>query len=240
MLSIVVGNLGSGKTLFLVFMAKLLQNKKIYSNFELKLSNYNEFVLNDFLENKYENCVIFLDEMYVYLESRCSGNTLNRVMSYLLFQSRKSNIQIYGTVQLLKTIDNRFRSLVDYTILAEICQSGFKYTMFDRKTLKLKTFIVNYENAKSYFELYNTKQKIEFDTSKVQKLTMSSNQRMDTTEEYANQIIAEYPNRKITKDIVHYFFEKNSYPQFLEKLTYTTIKTKLLDKKSEEKSQTTV
>ena len=64
----VIGNIGSGKTLLLVVIAKH-SKRRIFSNFQLDLPLYNELEIIDLL-NLENDIIVFIDEAYTWLESR--------------------------------------------------------------------------------------------------------------------------------------------------------------------------
>ncbi|GAH56001.1 unnamed protein product, partial [marine sediment metagenome] len=89
MLIFILGNNGSGKTFILTYFGFKF-DKNIYSNYELKLDNYIPLTINDLLNmDNLQEGNIFLDECYTWLESRTSGNALNLLTSYLIYQKEK-------------------------------------------------------------------------------------------------------------------------------------------------------
>lgn len=160
MLIIILGILGSGKTLLLTYFASKLKDRIIYSNYELKLENYHPLKPIDLITLP-TNIEVFLDEGYAWLESRISASQLNRYMSYLLFQSRKRNTNFYITAPLFSTIDKRFKLYADYIIMCERKKDGFKYTSILRKNSRVKKFFFPMSKAKEIFKLYDTYEIVE-------------------------------------------------------------------------------
>lgn len=235
MLITILGNLGSGKTLFMVVISYFSQ-KPIVSNFEVKFSNriIEKFNLNKFVQAKYENCIILLDEAYTYLESRVSANELNRIMSYILFQSRKKNVELYLTTQLLSTIDKRYRELSDVFIVAQRDQNeNFCYYITDKqKTVKL---CLDYMKMLPFFELYDTNQIILTNNQKILFDTKDESQKDEEIEKQAD-IIEEFYNNEgltnITKSMVQLYAMKKGLPNFLVESIFATLK---IRKKKKEK-----
>ncbi len=158
----IFGRLGSGKTLFASILSTDYYAKgyKIYANY--KLQNALPLTFNYFLEfnknynpdNKY---LFILDEVYAFgLESRASASKLNRLSSYIVLQSRKMNIDIIYTTQLLNAVDLRLKDLTDIVIRASKTESYYKFIILSADTYR--TVILPMEKAKKYYGLYNTRE----------------------------------------------------------------------------------
>lgn len=159
MLIYIIGDIGSGKTLFLTRQATKLK-RDIYSNFFLKLDNYYPLDILTLLDLK-SNVNIFIDEGYTWLESRTPSKVLNRYISYIVLQSRKRGLDIYMTAQLYSSVDLRFRDQANIIIKCERLKSGFFYTIIKRgKTGVSRKFLSN-EQAEKYYPIYDTLQIIE-------------------------------------------------------------------------------
>lgn len=159
MLISVLGNLGTGKTLFLTYIATKF-NRDVYSNYELKLNHYKPLKVIDLL-NLPNDIEVFIDEGYTWLESRVSSKALNRYLSYILLQSRKRTINIYITAQLFSTVDLRFREQSNIIIICKRIDDGFSYRLINRDTNSIKSFILPYEKAKLFYKYYDTYEIIE-------------------------------------------------------------------------------
>lgn len=156
MLIAVHGNLGSGKTLLMVIFG-YLTNKHVYANFNISYPNKDvkEFTLQTIKSKSVSNALVLLDEIYTLVESRTPHSDLNRIMTYILFQSRKKDLDIMVTAQLLRTVDVRFREMIDYTIECERVEKYFKYTIMNNKD-GVFTFYLSFERAQEFFKMYNT------------------------------------------------------------------------------------
>lgn len=233
MLTIVLGNVGTGKTLFLVMLAKL-SKIKVVSNFNLKFC-YVKFDLEKFLKAEYDNCLILLDEAYAYLESRVSASELNRLMSYMLFQSRKKSLDLVLSAQLVSSLDKRFRRLANTLIICGVKTNvEFQYRITSRDYNRTITKILPYENAKRFFNEYDTNEIIRPENAEVENFfrkKLSGKDKMSQITIISDEIIEKYPDIRITKSLVGLYFTANDLPKFLEKDTYTFIK--LTQKKAE-------
>ncbi len=243
MLTIVYGNMGFGKTLFTTAIAKLI-NSKVVSNYCLKFP-FTVFELNDFIDGKYENCMVLLDEAYNYLEARLSGSNLkNKFMSYMLFQSRKKGLEIILTSQLMSTLDLRYRNLADTFVYCKgVSLKGFEYIIFNRQLNRTAQIYLPLEMAKTIFPLYDTNEVIEPEKSQNDISSFMSNEkRNETVERIALEIMKEYNNKKISTYLVKDYMFKHDFASTLNSLVYSRIKSKqrelLVDVKAEKKKKT--
>lgn len=227
-LTIVTGNVGTGKTLLATIFAAH-STTIVYANYNIKSKNYREFELDKFLANEYNNCMIILDEAYVYLESRIAMRHLNRVMSYLLFQSRKVGIDIILTAQLVSSLDVRYRDLCEYYIRCEENNFGFNYKITSIKRKITKGFSLPISKCGEYFKIFDTLQRINIveDLSEVKELITPKERKMQEAEDYARQIIVKADMEgitRITHDVVDYYSQILNIPSYAQKLVYTCIK----------------
>jgi len=156
MLITINGGLGSGKSLFLTIYA-LHSNKHIVSNFTLFDKEYEKLDIYKLISGEYSDCVILIDEVYQYLDSRNSMSELNKLFSYFLFQSRKKNVELFICAQLRGTIDIRFRALTDYVIKCKHDVNGFTYALFNPNNPNENSIVLlTHEQAKGYFKFFDT------------------------------------------------------------------------------------
>jgi len=158
MLVLVLGNLGSGKTLFTTYLA-LNDSRAVFSNYRIKRDRSEKLTLENLFSDSLKDALVIIDEAYVWLESRASSSNVNRVLSYLLFQSRKKGIDIVLTSQLYSVIDVRFRELSDYYVVCKRKEYGFRYYITNKKRV-LNTFVLTNDSALYYFDKYDTYQVI--------------------------------------------------------------------------------
>ena len=220
----IIGNIGSGKTLFLAIVGKY-SKRKIFSNFQLDLELYNELEIIDLL-NLENNIIVFIDEAYTWLESRTSMSTLNRYLSYIIFQSRKRNLDIYTTSQMFSSVDIRFREQSDIIIECKRMNNDFYYTFKDFHNRKISTFILPFEKAKKYFHIYDTyeivepnhKQELEYNL-----LLQYPDKLLEKVKEIANNI-KDKLGKRITHDSIKATLLLNGYKTSYEKYIYLYLK----------------
>lgn len=173
------GNIGSGKTLYAVRCALIdsKSDKKIITNLKLTGIPYEDFIIENFLNNEYNetlrNCTLILDEITVYMDCRLGSSKQNLLMGYLVLQSRKRGIDIYYTTQDLNLVD--YNRLVKYTNIVVYAQEIYQknkddktksvddyrnYTIVD---LRKKRENITQFNLKisPYYKYYDTDQIIE-------------------------------------------------------------------------------
>lgn len=165
MLIALVGNLGSGKTLLLtIFCRKKIDMKRlVYANYHIKGQTklVEPIDLLDMPQGK--PIFLALDEIYAWLDSRCSASNSNRVLSYVALQSRKHKVTIAYTAQLGSSVEMRLRELTDLVIECERAKhGGFIYKITWRRfhrTLS-RTLFLSEGIAKKYYSLYDTNEVI--------------------------------------------------------------------------------
>lgn len=161
MLTLITGGLGSGKSLMSVILSLIEKSdhKRIVSNFDI--SNTNEkFQLKKFLKRQYNDCMIILDEVYQYIDSRNSLDSQNKFFSYILYQSRKKSLDLYIIAQQQQSIDIRFRDLTDYIIYCKKLRDGFYYVLEDIAQQTNAQIKLSFQHAEQFFPYYDTNEVI--------------------------------------------------------------------------------
>jgi len=117
MIHLIIGRQGSGKTLFLVKVAKeyIAKGQTVYSNVHLVGIDYTPLDYNDIIECRLNNGVVLIDEIHLLLGARSSMRKTNRLIcDGFLSMVRKKGLEVYGTTQTLRKVDIRFREEMDY------------------------------------------------------------------------------------------------------------------------------
>lgn len=113
----IVGELGSGKTLTLTYLAwknHIQKGRRIFSNYELygvphtRISDLSGFetMRNGFFAG---------DELWLWLDARTSSKQMNKVSSDILLKSRKRGLTLAFTAQHMSQLDARVRNVIDFT-----------------------------------------------------------------------------------------------------------------------------
>jgi hypothetical protein len=162
------GSRGKGKTLTLVkdLLKYHLDGYKIYSNIQLTFGEFipSSEVLLLSRDSNLRNCVLGIDEIELFFDSRNFSKLENKTFSNFLQQLRKRNIIILCTAQFTNLIDIRLRNQLDF-----MCYPSFdKHTgycsacYFDLTKMEnslsnapISSGLVVYD-AKPIFKLYNT------------------------------------------------------------------------------------
>lgn len=222
-LTLVDGNLGSGKTLLLVMAAlKYPPEKRIYSNFHIDLPNVTLIGPDDM--HDIEHGLVLLDEMYLWLDSRMSGSKENIKLSHAIFKSRKRGLDIWGTVQLTGSVDLRFRTLVDKSFYAYgLKQKKFRYQYFSYhwEHFGYRTtgeWVIPLPYAEKYlFPIYDTNEfpdeagEVGSDTNLL-------------VQGWAEQIYEQYQEQKITKGMIKDWLLQNGEAQSWCDVVYNRVK----------------
>lgn len=114
------GRRGCGKTLTMVKDGYNYYKNgwKILRNFNCAFGNYisEEEILKLDKNSRLVNCVIMIDEVQIFFDSRRSMKKEALNFSNFIQQIRKRNIILLGTTQYANTIDLRFRQHTDFIV----------------------------------------------------------------------------------------------------------------------------
>ena len=229
------GSVGSGKTLFATAAVLMDKDRPIYANYKIKSDNYRELLPETLLNAEMTGSNVVIDEAYIWLESRLSGKPMNLYLSYILFQSRKRNMDMYLTDQILGTIDLRFRELTDYEVKCKSVPNaknpkGFFYKIIDRTGFKPNSFTMYLpiEKAAKYFNFYDSWELINpIDDELIAKISKSKKKIVEQVDEIVLDILGEYPNlKKFPKGIVADFCLNNDLPKMFVELVYNSLLSK--------------
>lgn len=235
----ILGNLGTGKTLFLVILATSLK-RLIYSNFKLHLDNYRKLELIDFIDLE-TNVNVFIDEAYAWIDSRTSGSAVNRYCSYIILQSRKTFTDVFLTAQLFGTLDVRFRLQSNVIVYCQkvgsmkynniIVPEKFVYTILNRETNVSQNFELDFNDAIPYFKLFDTleivdsneKESLEYYLIKDNKKRLKNK-----VFEYVNALnMSDIKIKKLTHSSLKFALLVNEIPILYESYIYDYLKGKI-------------
>lgn len=156
------GIMGSGKTLSLTrrVYQEYNKGKKIYSNMHFNFP-YERITKEKLLAYKqdhtlFNNCVIVIDEIHVFIDSRRSMSKGNVDIGHLLVMTRKLSVALFWTSQQSHQVDKRLRSNTDIMIYCE--SDHFKDLVIITNVLQRIDGVTEKETflGNKYFDLYDT------------------------------------------------------------------------------------
>lgn len=154
------------------FLEKKLRDKKKeqqgYYATDSELELYNKGLVINVIEklrddiNYFNNSVMILDEIQVYLDSRDFMNRYHRLVQTFFSQLRKRNILVLSTSQDLLNIDVRIRrQTLDVFEMKPENKEYFKVTTYDIDGYYLsEPTTIYYVDLRDYFKYYDTNEVI--------------------------------------------------------------------------------
>lgn len=230
MLTVITGNMGSGKTLLSTILAAHTNPQtRVFSNYQLRLPNYTALEPELLMEKETKGLII-IDEAYVWLESRTSGNRANRYLSYILYQSRKKGFNFILTIQNISALEKRFREQADTLVICRNNQLAkrFEYFIY-RKDFINYTRAVRYlpwKKAEPYFRLYETTEVVNPPTMKKLSFAfvMSDDEKLNALIEKASAELQPVCGDAPTKDEVERELIRLEYPREITKYVYAQLR----------------
>jgi len=201
MISIFIGYQNSGKTLAMTYFLYMYYKRgyTIYSNYSLSFPHkkINKKTLIEFAtsDKQFNKCIIAIDEIHIYFDSRSFSSKANKIFSYLVLQSSKRDVHIFGTTQEFMNIELRLRTNCNLRIFCNrfikqlVSKKNKDYVFNEVKSnvrklngvmndrLYIRCLMLNkrienvsvivdrkekYIKAKPLFDLYNTRELINF------------------------------------------------------------------------------
>jgi len=173
----VVGDRGSGKTLFMTREGFLnyCKGRYIYSNYhfyfpKVKIEGiekiYTPKLIDDEFLNNYRNelfnICLFLDEIYIYIDSRASMSRANKIWSYFFNQTRKRGVDLYYSTQFFSQVDKRLRFNTEMFIIPKVIKKdGKQYIIINMYTRELKLLKKYMFKAETYYNMYDTNEVVD-------------------------------------------------------------------------------
>lgn len=117
--------MGSGKTLSMVYEAYQYYKKgfKVFANFRLNFpyTRLTKRVFDAMVENKTQltHCVVLIDEIHIWLDSRSSMQKKNKMITYWILMTRKASVRLLCTTQHLHQVDKRLRDTIDILVFCK-------------------------------------------------------------------------------------------------------------------------
>lgn len=238
-LTLIDGNIGSGKTLLMSILAKN-SKKEVFSNYNLKIGKKVHEFTYDILTDKdkdFGSCDVFIDESWTLADSRRSNSDSNLIMTYIMFQSRKKGLDLYLTNQLWSSFDLRFKQLCHLVIECKaypnsMNPSEFRYKFIAVQENKVFQKILPIELAEPYFKIYDTTEVVKSENLENLELNILSSKKI---EEYAKQLRPKFqkfmennaikkPSKTIFKEFLvfhQYYFTSKSVDKLYVNVIYS-------------------
>jgi GTPase SAR1 family protein len=168
MLVLLIGTVGSGKSVFMVMMAHQSYTRNVYANFRIKHPKF-KFLSDVDILNIPPNTDVYLDEAYNKIEKRRAMDSKNLIYSHIFNQRRKTDSIWYLSEQIKNLIDFRFEK---YANLIIYCHK--RYSKYDDFTYEYEFEDCNetviehytYNEMSIFFDLYDTNEIVKDDMSK--------------------------------------------------------------------------
>lgn len=112
----IVGELGSGKTLSLTYLAWhnwFNKGRRIYSNYNLYGFPFTKIGSVDDLDNIYDG-FFSADELWLYVDAWAGRTKKKKIIANILLKSRKRGLTIAYTSQSFKQVAKRIRDVTDF------------------------------------------------------------------------------------------------------------------------------
>jgi len=229
------GDVGSGKTLFLVIESFQLK-KPIFSNFIIKNDYVKQLSLKKLFRHEYSNCVIYLDEAYTKLNKRRSMQNENILLTHTLLQTRKTDMFVYIISQMSDIIEIRYREYIFYhEIKCFHIDNYFIYDFYEVRRISKhemkKTYLfteyLTEKDAQWYYDKYDSYKSI-YDEKLIDSVVMqylTSNEKQEILNMLFNEFAhSKYNIAKITKQEVISFLKFTEHSKEWSDLLYSEIK----------------
>lgn len=231
MLVQLLGDVGSGKTLFATFLA-LKESRPVYSNYKIDIPKYHA-LKPEMIAKMHKPALIIIDEAYRWLESRTSGSHLNRYMSYNLFQHRKKGVDIVLTDQLEETIDLRYRLMTNYEIHCnQIPDIGFQYLIYKHSTFKRYhpiSIVMPYSFAETLYPLFNSWEEQPIDESLLFNITEDKTDILKDVDKIVDFLLSKAEASQYKKGDVADFCLRQGYPKEYVPIAFNALKARRFD-----------
>lgn len=205
----IVGELGTGKTLLLTYFGWKAYKKglTVYSNYWVAYPHVK--IVHPLEIEKISEGIFLADELWTWVDSRCSISEQNRFLSKILLKTRKKRIILMYTAQNLSQIDLRIRNITNWYVFPDfdIFSNWCKYYVtnpYGDVILKKKIY------AEPIFKLYNSYDGLYEDEEKkpedIAKILAQDPvlQKLKTKKAKVGYLKKKY---KLSEDLAHFYLE---------------------------------
>ena len=171
MLNVIIGKMGTGKSVLLSYYALIAQRKgkKVYANYKLEF-DYEPLRVKDMLGEGEQNAFIAIDEADRYVTKMRAGSKAVQETENFLMQSRKKQIDLFLILKSWDLVFSDIKMLVeDYTTFyypKPMNKKGYPASPWDIQYRNIDYLYVRKKspygedffrfNASRYFNIYNT------------------------------------------------------------------------------------
>jgi GTPase SAR1 family protein len=170
----VLGQRGSGKTLFMTYLAHQYhaEGKKIFSNFQLKKIPYTPITFAELakLPEWLYDGVVFLDEIHIGADSYEVFKKSNKMITTFATQLRKRRITLFYSTQVFKMATKRLRDQTNFLMTCDHTQPpGFvKIEVYEYIAYHAHNYIKTItHNLTQFFDAYDTDEVITYSETEV-------------------------------------------------------------------------
>lgn len=228
-LTIIVGDVGSGKTLLMTYLCSLEQ-RPVYANYRINKENWNR--LQPQMIYDISDSLIAIDELFVWLNSRVSSSVLHEYLTAMLLQSRKNKTDYIGTVQMFRTVDINFREMCDYVIIArnDTANQQFRYELMKNSSIKpfVKHFVIPYSKAAMIFPLYDTNEKIPVSPDVLGGAIVDKRDILPEVEEHIERMLLKGPPKAWSRSAVDGYCTEVGLSQIHARTIYNAIRLRMV------------
>ena len=173
----ITGPIGSGKTLFMtrcIYKEKLRRPEvTIATNYKLNKIEFRYLSANDLfdIKSQLQDTIIGIDEFHIFLDSRAFMKPSNQQLTHFILQTRHLGVNLYFTTQDISQVDIRLRKQLDFLAYCTptFYEGFFKVKILDyRDVLNIRQNDFVYNGA-LYYDLYDTREIIDFSTNQTPK-----------------------------------------------------------------------
>jgi len=157
MISGIFGNLGEGKTLLATYLAykEAQKGREVYANLSLPFAKRLDTILG---LKDVKDAFVVIDDIIPFLDSRQSQK--NVFMSWILNQSRKREVDIVYTSQVLSAVDLRLRFLTNLIFQTYLIAFPlFRIEVYNCEGNLITSFRIKYDPE--IYNLYDTYEVVE-------------------------------------------------------------------------------
>lgn len=242
-LTIIVGDVGSGKTALMTHLI-VQENRDIWSNYEVRVPRWRRLEPEMIVD--LQDCIVAGDELWSWIEARCSGTSkANEYMSHMLFLSRKDGNDYYGTAQLFRSIDLRFREMADLIVQCEAhgdprptLRDGrpnprytpngwFQYDCLKRSNKRNteRKFCITFQDAhENIFPLYDTYEKPFVNPDLVGAVVQNKVELLKRLQPYIDELLSSAPASKWSRSAVEGYCVHKALPKAWVSVIYAELR----------------